>query len=459
MIVSSPSRRRMPGLLVVGLFLAASSAVAAGETSTTLLLYRGEVAVVEQQRPYELESGRQTIVVDGLPPGLATGSVRVRVEDAALRSQQLLHRPATPEHLMEAHVGEEVQMPLLRSRRTRTVTVISADPPLVRGRHGVESVRPDDLIFPRVPAELRPDGQLLLDLDADSAGERDVHVSYVLSDIGWSVDYDAVVDVVADTVEITARATLSNRRNVAFPAARVGLIAGRLNLPDSPDARSGRAVMAMAAEDAAGQPEAVGDYYLYRPDKRVDVPAGGHITVPLFARRGADAERHYAVDGSPQGGPRPLHGNGDNGWQPTAVDARLSWRNAGGPMPAGTVRVYRRGADGEERLIGGGAVDDTPEDARVRLVPGRPFDITAERRQTDFRRVDDREHESAHEIRVRNARDAEVEVRVEARVRGDWEMLDSSDDWERRAADLVTWTVSVPAEGERIVSYRFRVRQ
>ncbi len=439
--------------------MAPAMAAADNTEATSIVIYRGEVGVIEQQRAFDLGAGNQRIHFDSLPPDLAPGSVRIRADEAEVRAQRLSHRPATATALLEAHVDSAVRLRRAGDRRSETVTVVSADPPLVRGSDGIERVEPRDLIFPEVPEGLGPDGRLAIDVVAEEAGERDVALAYTLPGLSWSVDYDAVVDVAADTMELEARATIRNPHAVAWDNARVGLVAGELALPDVPRQGRDRALARTMATEAATQPEAMGDYHLYRLTDPIDLAAHDRVTVPLFRREGDEVERHYAVDAGPAGRPGPRGQGATDGWQTAPVHARLSWRNSGGPMPAGTVRVYRRDAAGDERLVGGDAVRDIPEDERVRLVPGSPFDITAQRRITEFQRRDDEVHESAHEVRVRNARNSDVAVRIEAHPQGDWEMVEADADWERLAADLIAWTITVPAEGTRTLGYRIRTRR
>ena len=99
----------------------------------------------------------------------------------------------------------------------------------------------------------------------------------------------------------------------------------------------------------------------------------------------------------------------------------------------------------------------------MRLKLGDAFDVTADRKQTDFRKLggDSRYNyrfESAYEIRLKNAKDEEVTVTVAEPVPGDWEMLQESHKHTKASADTALWKIKVPAKGETVLTYRAEVK-
>ncbi len=106
-------------------------------------------------------------------------------------------------------------------------------------------------------------------------------------------------------------------------------------------------------------------------------------------------------------------------------------------------------------------IADTAAGANVALETGAAFDITVNRRQTDFKRIGLPEtcFESAWSIEVMNAKDRPVTVDVVEILPGDWEILDESAEHLKSGADQATWTLAVPAQGRTTLEYRVRVRQ
>ena len=63
-------------------------------------------------------------------------------------------------------------------------------------------------------------------------------------------------------------------------------------------------------------------------------------------------------------------------------------------------------------------------------------------------------------MKLSNAKSSAVTVRVHEALNRwqDWEILESSQDWERNNAQNVRFDVNVPANGETVLSYRVRYR-
>jgi hypothetical protein len=130
-------------------------------------------------------------------------------------------------------------------------------------------------------------------------------------------------------------------------------------------------------------------------------------------------------------------------------------------MPKGIIRVFKKDRSGSPQLIGEDNIDHTPRNGEVKLEMGNAFDIVAERRQTDFKRLPDRPgttYESAHEIKIRNQKDTPVVVRVVEPMGGEWTMVETSHPNRKTAAFESQWEVPVPAGGETVLTYRARVK-
>ena len=137
--------------------------------------------------------------------------------------------------------------------------------------------------------------------------------------------------------------------------------------------------------------------------------------------------------------------------------------NLGMPLPKGIVRVYKQDSEGRPQFIGEDRIDHTPENETVRLKLGDAFDVTASRKQTDFRKLggDSRYNyrfESAYEIVMKNAKPEAVTVTVAEPMPGDWRVLQENHPHEKAAADTALWKIKVPAKGETALNYRVEVK-
>ena len=92
-------------------------------------------------------------------------------------------------------------------------------------------------------------------------------------------------------------------------------------------------------------------------------------------------------------------------------------------MPAGTVRVYQADSKGGTQFAGEDRIRHTPKDETINLKIGNAFDVTCERKQTDFERIASNVYELEYEITLRNHKAIPVSIEVNEPIGGTWRML------------------------------------
>jgi hypothetical protein len=128
----------------------------------------------------------------------------------------------------------------------------------------------------------------------------------------------------------------------------------------------------------------------------------------------------------------------------------------GMPLPKGRLRFYRRDTDGHLEFVGENSIDHTPKDETVRVYTGNAFDVTGERKRTNFH-VDSRQRwiEESFEIRVRNHKKQPVQVRVVEHLYrwSNWDIQEKSGAYTKKDAQTVEFPVTVAPDGEQVVTY------
>ena len=132
--------------------------------------------------------------------------------------------------------------------------------------------------------------------------------------------------------------------------------------------------------------------------------------------------------------------------------------NLGMPLPKGTLRAYKTDKDGSLQFIGEDSIDHTAKDELVKVKMGEAFDVTGQRKQTDFKRISRTVTEVSWEITLRNHKQDPVVVRVNEPLAGDWEVLSSSQKYEKADAHTLRFDVPVPKDDETKLLYKVRVK-
>lgn len=266
-----------------------------------------------------------------------------------------------------------------------------------------------------------------------------------------------------DHLDFSGWITLANQSGTAYPNATLQLVAGDLNRVRQRPLRPKVMGMAEMSDAAAMKQESLFEYHLYtlpRPAtlaknqaKQVALMPLAHVPIRKeFLLSGADYY-YLSQDGGVKEKPK--------------VGIFVEFQNKGDglgiPLPGGIVRFYKKDSEGNLQFVGEDQIDHTPGNGSVRVKLGEAFDVTADRKQTDFRRLaGEGRHtdifEAAFQIVLKNAKKDSVTVIVREPVPGDWTMVSESKPHTKVESGAAEWKLSIPADGERTLIYRVRVK-
>jgi hypothetical protein len=94
----------------------------------------------------------------------------------------------------------------------------------------------------------------------------------------------------------------------------------------------------------------------------------------------------------------------------------------------------------------------------VRLHVGDSFDVTANKKQTDFKAIGNCTYESSYDIRLANAKDVSQVVDVIEPIPGDWSILSENFPHEKSSSATSTWHIRIPPDSSTTLTYSARVR-
>jgi len=464
-------------VLLLGAVVSADEIVStlADQQEVAVTIYNEDLALVRDQR-------QVTLPVGNVDLALREVSARIRPETALLRS---LTRPAnltileqnfdfdllTPHKLLEKYVGKEVRLvrthPESGEDRFETARVLAAnDGVVLQIGDRIETGVPGRLVFSNVPATLRDRPTLVISLDNAAPGLQTMELSYLTGGLGWRADYVAELNPDDTALDLSGWVTLTNQSGTTYRNALLQLVAGDVNrVREEIHLRSDVVMAAGMVKEAAPQmrEESLFEYHLYTLQRPTTIKDNQTKQVSLLNASGVVINKEFRLQGNPNYYRGQQGGVGEKLKVGVFVEFDNRKRdNLGMPLPKGIVRVYKQDQQGRPQFVGEDRIDHTPENEAVRLKLGDAFDVTAERRQTDFRKLggDGRYNyrfESAYEITLQNAKEEEVTVTVAEPVPGDWHMLQESHSHTKAAADTALWKIRVPAKGEAVLTYRVEV--
>jgi len=321
--------------------------------------------------------------------------------------------------------------------------------------------------FPEVPANLFERPTLLMSLENSGSRKQQVEASYLAGNLSWNADYVLTIDREDKAADLDGWITLANNSGTAFHNARLQLIAGDLHRLPAGAPRAEMEVMMKtrrAADAAQFVQENFSEYHLYSLGRRTSVEDKETKQISLLAGSSVPVDKLFIVDGQ-----NFYYHNYQNPGTPLKDPVKVYYKfkndeksGLGMPMPAGNVRVYQKDSKGNVLFVGEDRIDHTPKDESLTVHIGNAFDVVAERKQTDFKRIDSiwktGTWEMEFEITLRNHKDAPVVVEVNEPIGGDWEMLSSTYKFTKTAAFAAQFHVPVEKNGTSVLRYRIRAR-
>lgn len=449
----------------------------ADQQSVAVTIYNSDLALVKEVRKLKLDSGLNLLAMREV-------SARMRPETAQLRS--LSHPGAftlleqnfdfdllTPQKLLEKYVGRSVRIakthPTTGAETLVDALVLSANNGVVlKVGDRIETGIPGRIVYDSVPENLRDRPTLVMQLHNSKAAEQQLELSYLSGGLNWKADYVAELNADDSGLDLAGWVTLTNESGTSYPNARLQLVAGDVNRVQDEmrlAAKRGHIAMEVAAAAPADMAqEQLFEYHLYTLGRPTTIADNQTKQVALLSAAGVPARKELVFAGNDYYYRSSV---GELG-QKMKIGVFVEFENResaqlGMPLPAGTVRVYKKDKAGNAQFVGEDRIEHTPKNEKVRLKLGNAFDITADKKQTDFKKrtSTDKYHyafESAYEIVLKNAKNEAVTVTVQEPVPGDWKMLEENFQHDKAAAGTALWRIKVPAEGSTTLRYRVLVR-
>jgi hypothetical protein len=444
-----------------------------------ITIYNNNLALVRDQRELKLPAGDLDLAYEEV-------AALIRPETALLRNltdpkgfwineQNFDFDLLTPQKLLEKFVGRKVTVvtqtpnqsgPGSRELREEAEVLASNGGVVLKFPDRIETAAPGRIVYPEVPGNLRARPTLVVNLHSAAARAQKLELTYLTAGLSWQADYVANLAPDGNSLDLAGWVTLTNQSGSAYPGATLQLVAGDVHRVENRP----RPAMAPAGMDKAManrnqmQEESLFEYHLYTLNRPTTLKENQTKQVALLTAARVPVRKDYLLMGQNY---YYLGRYGDLGGQ-LKVGAFIEFdnraeANLGMPLPKGVVRVYQRDSGGRAQFVGEDAIEHTPRNGKVRLKLGDAFDLTARRRQTDFKALGAQGQyrnvtESAYQLDLNNAKPEPVTVTVLEPMQGDWEITQSSLPYTRESAGMARFLVAVPASGSATMSYRARVR-
>jgi hypothetical protein len=434
------------------------------QRSVNLTIYNGTIALVHDRRHLSLQNGENRIAWRDVSGNMdATTAI---LEDTSspgavhVLEQNFNFDLLSPSTILNKFVGRTVtvvhdsEKPGRPLRETAKI-LANNDGIVLQYANRIETSLDGHIEFPDIPSDLRDRPTLVLDLDSDKTADADLDLSYLTGGLSWHADYVGVVSPDESQMDLSGLVTLSNTSGTSFNDAHLQLVAGNVNVVQPPTPRMMSAIGAVRARNVADQftQENYFEYHLYTLQRTTSIGNNQTKQVALLNARNVPIHKTLELRGASE---YYYNANGDLGTK-LKIGVYETFTNKGGdlgiPLPGGTVRLYKNDTAGTSQFLGEDTIDHTPRNEDVRLHLGDSFDVTANKKQTDFKLPGNCTYQSSYQIVVKNAKTEPAQVLVVEPIPGDWSITQENLPHEKTSSSTATWTLNVPAGGSTTLTY------
>ena len=423
-----------------------------------LTVYNQNLAVVKIIDEMSFEQGLQTLTYTDVSERIDPTSVRFSTENGSINiiEQNFRYDLVNSQKVLSRYIDKDIAIWVEDGELIEGILQSVTGDVVLKGKEGgikivkLSAVKQYD--FPELPEGLITRPTLFWKLYSKTALKTNTEVSYMTAGFDWHAEYTAVVSDDEKEMEISSWVSINNNSGATYENAKLKLVAGDIHRvrPRIPVRRE-IAVKAelMGEEFRAGFEEReLFEYHLYELQGLTTVNNAEIKQIALFPSATTNVEKLLIYDS----------------WKNAKkVSVNIEFTNAekdglGIPLPAGKVRVFKRDTDGAVEFVGEDALDHTPKNEDIRLILGYAFDIVAERKLVDTRRISKTIREETVEINLRNRKEQKVKITAVEHFRGDWEIIDKSDPYVKKDAYTVEFAVDIPANSEKTVTYTARFK-
>lgn len=419
--------------------------------------YNADLAFVTERRHLPVTAGITKTELTDIPAKIDPTSVHLTPGKTQVRlvEQSFQYDLAAPDRVLERYLGHPIEA-VLKNGDLKSGELLSWDDRMMvlrSGDGGVGLVLRSEIVdarMPSLPEGLRTLPTLVWQIESTDGGNADVELSYLTAGMKWHAEYVAVLDQDDAQVELAAWVSLENRCGAAFDQARLQLMAGDVHRVQRAHVRED---MDEEVEDVSlvvlaprFREEALFEYHLYSFDRIVTIADRETKQLELFPPVVTPAQKTFIYEGGRRG-------------REVRVEMEIENREERGlgiPLPAGTLRTYKRDSSGNLHFVGEDEMPHTPRHETIHAVAGTAFDVIGERKVAGSKRVSGHVQVEEVEVTIRNRKKEPIEVLVRETLWPSWRIMKSTHEHIVLSASSVEFKLQVAADAVEVLAFSYR---
>ncbi|MCD6460644.1 DUF4139 domain-containing protein [bacterium] len=441
------------------------------QTNVAITVYNNNLGLVKDTREVTLDKGIYNVNFKDVSGQIIPSSVHVKSldtpDDFFILEQNYEYDLINADKLMNKYVGKKIKL-IFKSRYSgeeeeREALLLSNNKnPIYKIDGEIHLGFPGRIILPKIPDDLLAKPTLVWLIDNKNDKKQKLEVSYLTDGISWHCDYVLILSKNDKSADMTSWVTINNNSGTSYKNATVKLVAGdvkREKLRRQVNKAGLFYETDMSPRAPQFQEEGFFEYHLYMLQRKTTIKQNQIKQIVLFEKNGLDINKKFMIYGQnyyyTSAYRQPI--------KTIPVQVTLELENSEQnklaiPLPKGLVRVYKEDNAGMLQFAGEHSIKHTPKNEKIKLKIGKAFDITAERKQSNFKKIGKNLYEVEWEITVRNHKDEDIVVTAEEPLPGDWTIIEKTHDFKKISTNVIHFELPVKKDKQTVLRYRAKIK-
>ncbi len=427
------------------------------KSEVNLVVYNNGLAVVSEKHAHDFKKGINEIFFSGLPERIIPESVMLSGDGLRVSEQSYEYSLADKYSLLKSYIGKNITAYQITGDEKRlvegTLLALNGDDIVMKTKAGISIFKSGGFELPgSLNLFTRPTLHWLI-YSSDS-GSKSFDLVYQTKGISWKADYVGILNNKEDLLKLDVFATITNNAGKSYDNATLTLVAGQLNVPYTP-----RPVYVNSYLEKSAVASAVGgmsdetsistlsDYYKFKLNRKVSINNNQQKQLGLINAESISIKKSYVFE----------HYYSDT---PVGLDLVYEFENSeknnlGKPLPAGTIKIYKKQDDGLF-FLGEAPIKNTALNEVVKLNVGKAFDVKGTKIQENYNRISDNIAEYTYNVTIFNHKKSGITATIYETPAGDWEIRAENYKHIKESQHKIKWLVPVKAESNTTLSYTIR---
>ncbi|MGM0507702.1 MAG: DUF4139 domain-containing protein [Fusobacteriota bacterium] len=426
--------------LSLSTFIFSYDSTADDTTELSVTIYNNNFGVVKEKRNLDLKRNDTLINYKDVAQHIETDSLIIK--GVNILESNYEYDLVNKQKLLSRYLGEKIY--IMDETQKREYKLLSVNNGIVVQNTETQEIYLDpkgQMILPELKKELQIKPSFIWEIESGRS-DNYIDVSYLTKKINWEANY--VLNLKDKRLDLIGWVNIENNSGKDYKNSNLKLIAGDVKRVQENPKMKYLASRSSANAESQVKEQSFFDYHIYEIKRKTDLKNNQDKQIKFIKTTNSKFKKYYKFSNYDQ-----------------KVRIMIQFENSeqnrlGSPLPKGKVKVYKEEKDMKE-FVGEDRIDHTPKDKSIKLNIGTAFDIEGDLKQKDYDKLNRNLNEKEMEYTFKNHKDEDAQIQVEHNLNGDWEIINTSDEYQKESNQKVLFDIEVPANETKKINFRYRV--